>query len=208
VRDVCKECNNGWMAHTLETPVIPILTPMIRSTGFRFLSPADQKLLSTWAYKTALMTDRVYLTPILPLEYFRDFYEYRTPPHNAIIDLAGYGGSPTWNQHKGVLDRASTASCLTCTFTFNIWHVLFRVSIWEVELLTTPGGPKPAGPAGTTRIYPSDNPTVAWPSVVFPDIRAFDTFAGETDVPWKVGRIPPRTVTQDARRLFGEPGDA
>src|SRR5689334_2998942 len=53
VKAVCKPCNHGWMSD-LETAVQPILSSLIVGNG-RNLYRDGQRILATWATKTAMM---------------------------------------------------------------------------------------------------------------------------------------------------------
>lgn len=53
VRAVCDDCNHGWMSQ-LESIAKPILTPLIHGEA-RELSRDDQRLITVWAFKTALV---------------------------------------------------------------------------------------------------------------------------------------------------------
>lgn len=54
VREVCRSCNNGWMA-SLETKVKPILGPMLTSSIRLPLSIDEQESLAFWAAKTLMV---------------------------------------------------------------------------------------------------------------------------------------------------------
>lgn len=54
VRAVCDDCNHGWMSG-LEGAVKPILTPLILGED-RDLSADDERLISAWTFKTALVS--------------------------------------------------------------------------------------------------------------------------------------------------------
>jgi hypothetical protein len=53
---VCTTCNNGWMSK-LESDVQPFLTPMLLGTERLLIDVPQQRLLTTWATKTILLTE-------------------------------------------------------------------------------------------------------------------------------------------------------
>jgi hypothetical protein len=55
VKTVCGTCNNGWMS-SLEQSCIPLIGSLMQDLAVP-LDPVQQKLLSTWAVKTAIVLD-------------------------------------------------------------------------------------------------------------------------------------------------------
>jgi hypothetical protein len=56
VRMACQECNGGWMSD-LESKIQPVIEPMILGRRQVRLSLPAQILISTWAIKTAMVTE-------------------------------------------------------------------------------------------------------------------------------------------------------
>jgi hypothetical protein len=54
---ICEECNSVWLNRRLERPSKSLLSPMAVSAKPAILSPADQKLIATWAVKTVLLLE-------------------------------------------------------------------------------------------------------------------------------------------------------
>jgi hypothetical protein len=88
---VCKRCNNGWMSG-IEGSVKPTLAPMLTTNLSIPLSPENQKLLSTWVFKTVLMFQ--YLNPRfqpIPKSEYDRFYAIKEPPENCVMWIARRG---------------------------------------------------------------------------------------------------------------------
>lgn len=79
VRDVCEECNNGWMS-ALEEQARPILTPMLRDEP-RTLTAPEQHVVATWPTKTMLTIQGANIggERVASPEQYRWFYENQTP---------------------------------------------------------------------------------------------------------------------------------
>jgi len=87
VRAVCSNCNLGWMAD-LEAVAKPILTPMIHGRRTR-LTTADQRIVSAWALKTAVIGEL--LTPqtaVIPADQRIWLREHGEPPPAASVFIA------------------------------------------------------------------------------------------------------------------------
>lgn len=60
IREVCADCNNGWMSQ-LETDVQPLIRRLVVRSypfGVTTLAPKEAATLSAWAVKTAWMRER------------------------------------------------------------------------------------------------------------------------------------------------------
>ncbi len=87
-RVVCERCNSGWMAE-LEGAAKELLAPMIEAKPIT-LTPVNQKLVATWAIKTAMMMQQ-YAHPgglAIPADHYRQVYERTAPPDFLWIWLA------------------------------------------------------------------------------------------------------------------------
>jgi hypothetical protein len=85
---VCMACNNRWLS-VLEKDVQPILGPLIFGKE-RSLPPDEQRLLATWAVKTALMLDLGSDRPIIPTGFYHDFRLRRGPLPNYLVWIGAY----------------------------------------------------------------------------------------------------------------------
>ena len=93
VRRVCHPCNTRWL-NDIETEARPVLAPLITAAvGSHFvLSRNDRELLGLWAFKTALMLDFTFDTPLIPARWYSAFRGLRRPSLGSVVWVAGYGG--------------------------------------------------------------------------------------------------------------------
>jgi hypothetical protein len=105
VNRFCAPCNRVFMGEGIEVPTQPILAPMLehRSDERLFVSKDHQRILATWAYKTALTTDFVLRgkddpdTLAISSETYQGFRARGLPPRaGAFVWLGTYGG----NRHR------------------------------------------------------------------------------------------------------------
>lgn len=101
-RVVCGPCNTGWMSG-MEGAIRPLLSPMIR--GYETYTPpktpihtarlttAEQEMIAAWAFKTALIIDRVRPSRHLTDAIASAFHAERKPPTNCMMWLGSYGGA-------------------------------------------------------------------------------------------------------------------
>ncbi len=101
VRRVCKECNGGWMGR-LEGTAESVLAPLIfmgvdkrraipPATKPVVLTPESQRLLTTWALKTAFVADCVYPERSLAGYLPSDFHIHNKPPRDCLVSIAAPG---------------------------------------------------------------------------------------------------------------------
>jgi hypothetical protein len=160
---VCAHCNNRWLS-VLESDVQPILAPMMRGED-RTLSAVEQRLLGTWAVKTAMMLDLASPTPVIPVGFFQQFRQVREAlPRNAVW-LGAYLGhkKAIWAEHRALhlgIPKGESPNGFVTTFT--VFRVLFQV----VGHFTKGGAKFKEGrlyAAGLWPIAPRQRETVDWP---------------------------------------------
>jgi hypothetical protein len=176
VKHVCEACNSGWMSE-LEDQAKPVLVPMMMRDKATYLTPADQRLLSTWAMKTMLMADlfRDRAERGLPPSLYLRFFEDKCPPkHHAIIWTAAYGGE------KFALSSKTTRGTVQATHSYNRHGILepgditMEASLFTVRLLSVVfqvfvnvgyQGPVTDAHEGTlfARIWPGSGRALSWP---------------------------------------------
>jgi hypothetical protein len=157
VGTVCKKCNGGWMA-TLEKQVAPFLAPMLTESRPCVLDQARQKLLATWAVKTAMVFEQIHCGKrgIPPTEYHR-LYRVQQPPNGYAAWVAhrremrkGLNGPPerlAWFIAGAIPEvrvesarsadlgkRAFASGAILYRTTFMIAHVVFQVLISSLPL--------------------------------------------------------------------------
>jgi hypothetical protein len=101
VRAVCARCNSEWMSR-LEGRARTILSPMVRGVAVQ-LAPEEQKLIATWALKTAIMAQCAAGERLTPIQDALWLYHEQAPPDtNVIVILAHYRGHrhPLYLAHK------------------------------------------------------------------------------------------------------------
>jgi hypothetical protein len=124
---ICGACNNRWLS-VLENDTKPILAPMVRGEDRR-LDLDEQRLLATWALKTAMMFDLASGSPVIPAGFFQALRQRRQPLESKFVWIAGYHGSlAAWAQHTplrlGIADDQPPNAFVT---TFTTFHVVFQV---------------------------------------------------------------------------------
>lgn len=96
VRRVCGSCNSGWMSD-LETRAQPVLEPLILAKpDTRLLSPAEQRILASWAMKTTLMAALIESsTAAFPAAEYERFLKKRLQPSKSTCIWLGARGGNT-----------------------------------------------------------------------------------------------------------------
>jgi hypothetical protein len=90
-RKVCGDCNSGWMS-SLETAVMPILTPLVLTTAPQTFTQEEAVTLATWVAKTALTASLLHAdkTNPIPKKYFDELYRERRPFRDSVVWIAAY----------------------------------------------------------------------------------------------------------------------
>lgn len=125
---ICRKCNNRWLS-VLENDTKPLLSRMLRGEEQRLFAD-DQKLLATWALKTAMMLDLASGQPVIPTGFFHALRQQREPFSSAFVWIAGYNGSrwATRAQHTPLhFGTAKTELPNAFVSTFNVFRVVFQV---------------------------------------------------------------------------------
>jgi hypothetical protein len=124
----CASCNHEWLS-VLENDTSQILAPMVRGEGRR-LEPAEQKLLATWALKTAMMLDLTSGNPTVPAGFFHMLRQRREPFESAIVDIGAYIDSTwaAWAQPRALHIAVDTAERPNgVVVTILVGRVIFQV---------------------------------------------------------------------------------
>jgi hypothetical protein len=89
VREVCRSCNNGWMAD-LENMVRPILGPMMTSSINLPLSIDEQASLAFWAAKTLMVAQSTLPRDqrVVPVGHYAELLTERAAPMRCRIAVA------------------------------------------------------------------------------------------------------------------------
>jgi hypothetical protein len=125
---ICATCNNRWLS-VLEGDTKPLLSRMLRGEEQR-LFHNEQKLLATWALKTAMMLDLASGLPVIPVGFFHELRQKRKPFASSFVWIAGYGGSQwaTWAHHSALhVGISETEPPNGFVSTFTVFRVVFHV---------------------------------------------------------------------------------
>ena len=160
---VCKTCNTRWLS-VLEHDVKPILGPMIRGED-RTLLPEQQRLVATWAVKTAFMFDLASVEPVIPVGFYHSLRQRRTAPSSHIVWLGAYLGSTkaVWAMHRPLhlgISGDEPANAFVTTFT------AFRCVFQVVGHFTVGGATFNEGrplSLGLWPIWPPRKDSIRWP---------------------------------------------
>jgi hypothetical protein len=160
---ICASCNHRWLS-VLEGDVATVLAPLVRGESSRRLSRRDQRLLATWAVKTALMYDLSTGAPVIPTGFFHDFRLRRSPLSSHVVWLGAYSGErAVWARLRGLgLGETGGEPVRGFVATFTAFRAIFQV----VGHFTRGGATirdDRAWSAGLLRIWPMDVETVDWP---------------------------------------------
>jgi hypothetical protein len=97
VKRVCGPCNFGWMSQIEGRAKEPLTKLLTAATAREPLSIEEQEVLSTWAYKTALVLNFLFRSPssqfeVLPPSLYKNFFKSKGPPCSARVWASTYGG--------------------------------------------------------------------------------------------------------------------
>ncbi len=187
IRAVCRTCNEGWLSNNVEGVAKPILIPLIEGTEVA-VSTDMQRILATWASKTAMVGDSVQpLKTVIHQSERTWLKENLAPPSGWNIWIGSYGGIG-WRdlgmfQHAGKLaipainNGAPTEHNLELTL-IGMRYLLFLVintsweRIWDALDGMNTG-------FDFARIWPIRTANISWPRSQFmldPAFRYFCNF--------------------------------
>lgn len=92
VKDVCLDCNSGWMSK-IEAAVIPILTPMIFESASAELHEPELTYVATWVALRSLVVPLASGPDDIPVEYYRTLHHSRTVLPNSAVWLGHLAGT-------------------------------------------------------------------------------------------------------------------
>ena len=148
---VCRTCSNRWLA-VLEHDVKPLLGSLLQGRDQSLLSAA-QRLLATWAVKTALMLDLSGGRPLISTGFYHDFRLQRSPLPSHIVWIGAYRDSThaAWARHGGLhvgISADEPPNAFSTTFT--AFRVVFQIFGHFTRGGAHPGGQQaPGSSAGT-----------------------------------------------------------
>ena len=160
---VCVTCNNRWLS-VLEKDIQPVLGPLIEGKE-RTLAPDEQRLLATWAVKTALMLDLASGNPLIATGFYYDLRLRRCPLPSQVVWLGAYRDSQyaAWASHQALHVGISTIEPPNAfVSTFTAFRAVFQVvghltrgnmNLDDRRLLA----------AALARIWPPRDEPIDWP---------------------------------------------
>jgi hypothetical protein len=156
VRHVCGSCNSGWM-NDVEVQTQDLLIPLVLGQRTYGLTHPEQKRLSVWAYKTAIVL--ALITPpadrFVPVEHYKLLRDTRMPPHDTWIWIAGVATESrgevrsAWSQPEKLVYTASDGTVDPrhgYRLSFSVMSLMFQV-IWEAH------GAKLERPRGLSDVF-------------------------------------------------------
>jgi hypothetical protein len=170
VRDVCADCNNGWMS-ALESQAQPILTPMLRDQP-RALTAVEQHIIATWATKTMLTMQGTNIggERVVSLDRYHWFCGHQTPLPGSHAWLCRYTDRTRWplSVHQwGMAVRAQGDPTPQVGDEMNGFGVVFAIGpvafwLFGYEL---PGDRRTSGGSDDVHvlIWPALGPDIRWP---------------------------------------------
>ncbi len=164
IRDVCKDCNNGWMKRW-EDAVAPLIEPMIKGQPAQ-LTVDQQLTIATWAAMKAVVFEYAWSEETILTAADRDVIRTQDrPPASVQVRLAAIelDGSPLRARGVGYVDNRTSEKIISLTLT---------IGCLVVQVFGGPG----AGTHGLhtnsmprtdrIRIFPPATGTVHWPPPV------------------------------------------
>jgi hypothetical protein len=175
IREVCADCNNGWMSR-LEEEVRPLLQRLWQPSypfGVTTFSAREAEIVATWAAKTAWVRERVTDPDSTPTAQMREELMVRQmPPDFTSVWIARHQGQSNFGVYAARIevthqdDHWTTSRrrhVLICTMTFRGLSVLVRTDDgWGVPPMRLP--------AQKWQVFWRAGDTVQWP----PDSPASD----------------------------------
>jgi hypothetical protein len=131
LRNVCRECNNGWMSR-VQSAAKPRLEPLVNG-GWREINPGDQKVLATWAVMFTMVLELAHPeTDTHTPEQRREFSLDPKPPKNWLVWLGNARKYPldfwhyAWRVSDGLPTDEATAKLNIQTTTFGVGEIFFH----------------------------------------------------------------------------------
>lgn len=161
---ICGDCNTRWLA-ALEQDAQRLLAPPVTGNNAT-LGRKEQALTATWAVKTALMLDLSRGSEaIIPLGFYRDFAQRRTPLSGMYVWIAGYAGpSPAGGARKPLwvdIDRSEPPNAFVITLSAG--GLILQVAGHFVMSGSFYHDGWPSGPRPIRQIWPLILDSVSWP---------------------------------------------
>ncbi len=184
VKHICAKCNGGWMSK-IEAEAKPLLLSMMKGNRAQ-LDVAQQKIIATWAAKTALCFLYAWNTPRpSPIDERRWLFRQREPPPNVHVWLAAHDREvmAVWSENIRLVDRTPPpreGNAELTTIAINQLVVQVLVSRFPVPegFVSASVLPKtsPANRDFLVELWPSPGTSVAWPPPKVMNFASLDGF--------------------------------
>jgi hypothetical protein len=132
IKDVCRECNSGWMSR-IEAEAKTYAAPLIRGGEGISVDPDAQWAIARWTYLKVLLFERVDKRQrLLPADCYREMYEaslLSEPelPVNMIVLVAAHEGLRYGQYAHRLLADARTGKPDLFIGTITIQHLVVQV---------------------------------------------------------------------------------
>ncbi len=162
LRDVCRDCNGGWMS-TLEATAKPILLPLMRGET-TLLTPVQQRVVASWVQLKAICWDAVLgVDRQLDASVAHAFYSLQPLSWEAaLLSVESYGPTDiTFARHVGMATTSPDQAL-----------IVFRASIIFNQLMISASTPLEAAPPPQVLLsMVSEGFEPIWPPVVDDPLR-------------------------------------
>jgi hypothetical protein len=194
-RCVCKACNTGWMSN-LEELSKPLLVGMMKGRN-RTLYLVSQRIVATWAYKTALMLGEAQMSrndplrAVFPATHYQHVFRYAEPPQQACVQLFRYDGDQVHKafrettrlvpikQNPGVFGVVYALTLLAGNLVFVITGYYSVDERWSVKRLKVTSLKNQANTVAVTIWPPPLEPSIVWPPTETIDNTGFRRFGND-----------------------------
>lgn len=131
LKDVCQQCNSGWMSR-IESEAKAYMEPMITGTKGLLIDVDAQWAISHWAYLKVLLFERVDTRQrLLSERHYREMYESSlsepTLPANMSVFLAAHQGQRVGQYQHRLLADAETEKPELFIATITMKHLVVQV---------------------------------------------------------------------------------
>jgi len=184
VRHICAKCNSEWMSQ-IEGDAKPLLLSVMRGKPMQ-LDPGRQKIIATWAAKTALVFLYAWNTPRpAPVSERRWLFQRHEPPPNVHVWLAAHDREimAVWSENIRLVDRTPTpreGNAELTTIAINQLVIQILVSRFPVpEGMVSASVVPLTAPANLNylvELWPTQSVTVSWPPSKVMNFASLDGF--------------------------------
>jgi hypothetical protein len=189
IKCVCEaNCNNGWMRN-IENAAIPVMTPLIRGQR-TILSPADQKIIATWAALKTTVAHHNFVPPRKRKE-FASTREPQTECYVWIGHCPNYELNTAWDSrpftqrkpNEPVSPRSPNGYSSTLILNRLLIHVVNGIENLRLRFKSRDGR---ALTGNVIPIWPPTDMSVPWPQR---PLTEHDVDVVSSSLYWTIQRI-------------------